>query len=183
MLDLTQAQMTADEFFALPESNLPVELIDGELVVSPTPKDSHQNAVLSGAVYIKQKAPGGQIKIAPLDVYFDKTNITQPDIFWVSVDNSKCKLGDDGYWYGPPDLIIEVLSPGTQHKDRGSKFRLYQRFGVREYWLVDPIEQYVGGFVHQDNMFIQQGLYTVSDTFTSPALNGQTIDVKAFFES
>jgi Uma2 family endonuclease len=183
MADLTQIQMTAEEFFALPESNLPAELIEGELVVSPTPKDGHQNVVLSTAVYLKHKAITGQVKIAPLDVYFDNINITQPDVFWVSAANTTCKLGDDGYWYGPPDLIVEVLSPGTQHRDRGAKFRLYQRYGVREYWLVDPIEQYIEVFVLQDGAFIQQGLYTPGDTFASPALDGQTIDVKALFES
>src|SRR5262245_39140678 len=116
-----KTQMTLEEFMALPESNLPIELINGELVVSPTPKNPHQQTVLATAIYLNSIVPGGTLVISPMDVHLDKKNVPQPDVFWASGPDSKCKLGKDGYWHGAPDLVVEVLSPSTEKRDRGAK--------------------------------------------------------------
>ena len=79
--------------------------------------------------------------------------------------------------------MIEVLAPRTHYADRGEKFSLYQKYGVREYWLVDPEEQYVEVFVLQHGKFIQEGLYLSGDDFTSHVLPKTVIEVAIFFES
>jgi Uma2 family endonuclease len=122
------APMDRAAFLALPETNLPLEYIDGAIAVSPSPVDSHQEMILSAAAYLKMLIPpaAGTLRIAPLDVHVDGQNTVLPDIFWVSADNPRCKLSRDGYWYGAPDLVIEVLSSATARRDRGVKFQPYE---------------------------------------------------------
>jgi Uma2 family endonuclease len=181
MANLTKTRMTAAEFAQLEETTQPTELIHGEVIVSPAPKDPHQD--VTGTIYawflyvVKPAIPGGQPKIAPLDVYFDEENVLQPDVFWIHNLESKCRLGDDGYWHGAPDLIVEVLSPGTRKRDRKTKFELYERHGVREYWIVDPTEILVEVFTMVDGRYQLFGVYDIDETFTSPLL-GLSVELK-----
>ncbi len=181
MTDATTIRMTIEEFRALPESNRFEELIDGELIVSPTPKHPHQKQVFVAAKVIETLADGGEVVIAPMDVYLDE-DIVEPDVFWVSGANSKCKLGSDGYWYGAPDLVVEVLSPSTAGRDRGKKFELYQKYGVREYWLIDTDAKFIEVYVLAGEKFVRRGLFT-KDTFVSSVLSGKPVDVKAILNS
>jgi Uma2 family endonuclease len=176
--------MTAAEFRELPETTKIAELIEGEIIVAPSPIKPHQDA--SGNVYfmLRQWLESGKIsgtaQSAPMDVHLDDVNVPQPDVFWVSSDNQKCKLGDDGYWYGPPDLIMEVLSPGTARQDKVTKFALYERHGVREYWIADPAYQNVEVWTLAEEGYTRLGLFRVGDSFTSPVLK-QPVDVSAIF--
>src|SRR3954471_15166355 len=115
MVEITQTRthVTLDEFKALPESLDHIELIAGELIMSPTPKYKHQNIVGNGYSELKAKRTSGTVVVSPMDVYLDEENVLQPDVFWVSGADSLCQLGADGYWHGAPDLVIEVLSPST----------------------------------------------------------------------
>ena len=70
------------------------------------------------------------------------SNAVQPDVLWNS-PASRCVLVDDAYFRGAPDLVVEVLSPSTALRDKQTKFRLYEKYGVREYWIVEPTAQYV----------------------------------------
>jgi Uma2 family endonuclease len=181
MTDATTIRMTIEEFRTLPESNRFEELIDGELIVSPTPKQPHQKQVFTAAKAIEQLADGGEVVIAPMDVYLNG-DIVEPDIFWVSGVNSKCQLGDDGYWYGAPDLVVEVLSPSTAGNDRGKKYELYQRHGVREYWLIDTDAKFIEVFVLDGDKFVRRGLFS-RGAFISDVLSGKTVDVKIVLAS
>lgn len=173
-------RMTPAEFRQLPETNEPTELIYGELIVSPTPVNNYQADV--GEIHFflkqleKQKPDMGQVVVSPMDVWLDE-HCVQPDVFWVSKPESRCKLGEDGYWYGAPDLVVEVLSPSTAHKDRGVKFDLYQQYGVREYWLADPDGQYIEVFRLENGKFERLGAFGIGQSFTSVVLSGITIQV------
>jgi Uma2 family endonuclease len=169
------APMDRAAFLALPETNLPLEYIDGEIAVSPSPVDSHQEMVLNTAGYLKMLIPhaAGTLRVAPLDVHIDDQNTVQPDVFWVSADNPRCKLGEDGYWYGAPDLIVEVLSPATARRDRGIKFRLYERAGVREYWLIDA--DYVEVYRLADGRFERVGVFGEGEAFVTSLVDGLTV--------
>jgi Uma2 family endonuclease len=183
-MDAVKTQMTVKEFMELPESNLPTELMDGELIMSPTPKPNHQTTVGSAHFYLKKTARHGQWFVAPLDVHFDKVNIVQPDIFWVSGAESKCQISpEDGYHHGAPDLVIEVLSPGTEGKDRGKKFNLYQRYGVREYWLVNIEAKLVEVFRLENEKFLRVGAFEQGEKFVSVVLGNLEIDVEALLNS
>jgi Uma2 family endonuclease len=180
MTDIAKIQMTAAEFLALPETNQPTQLIDGEIIVSPSPIPVHQDLILQAAPYLKTLIPDGRVMIFPIDVYLDAVNVVQPDILWVSA-NSKCTIGQK-YLSGPPDLIIEVLSPGTAREDRTVKFLLYEKFGVREYWIVDPAKL-VEVWVLDGARFVRQGIYKVDETFNSPVLGSKTVVVKTIFDN
>jgi Uma2 family endonuclease len=173
-------RMTVEEFKQLPESNVPTELIDGEVIVSPTPIYRHQEIVGDTYYFLKQIAKQnptlGTAVVAPMDVWLGE-DCVQPDVFWVSGPESRCKLVEDGYWYGAPDLVVEVLSPSTAYRDRQTKFNLYQQHGVREYWLADPEGQYVEVFILEQGKFVRQGAFGPDDTFGSPVFGGLSVNV------
>ena len=186
MVDQPKTRITASEYLQMPESAQQTELLDGQLIiygendVSPAPVNDHQRLVRRTTHVVEALIPNGEVFTAPTDVHFDELNVVQPDIFWVA-ENSKCVEVDGKYWYGAPDLIIEVLSPGTERKDRGKKFRLYQKYGVLEYWLISRTESFVEVYNWVDSVFIQQGVYGVDDTFESPVLGGKLVEVKQIF--
>jgi Uma2 family endonuclease len=176
-----KTRRTFAEYRALPETNQIVELIDGEIVVSP-PLDIHQ--VVVGAIYVLLHSLrlGGSLRLAPTGLRVDDYNSFEPDMFWVRADSSDCVLEPDGrYWHGGPDLVIEILSPSTSAQDRGVKFEAYQRISVREYWLVDPEAKYTEIYQLKDGKFERQGLYTAKQSFVSAALGGAEIVVKTWF--
>ena len=180
MADITRTRMTLDEFRALPESLDHIELIDGELIMSPAPKQPHQDATGDTYVVLK-KLPKGKAVVSPMDVYLDDETVVQPDVFWVSGADSRCKLGADGYWHGAPDLLVEVLSPTTALRDHGVKFDLYERHGTREYWLLDPDGEFVEVFRRQQEAFVRLGVFGRGDSFALGVLPDVTISVSDLF--
>jgi Uma2 family endonuclease len=170
--------MSTREFLQLPESPYPLQLINGEIWMAPSPEDAHQVAAYELAKLIERLAGEGLVRLAPLDVVIDEANVVQPDVFWVSEGNSRCQRVE-GRWQGPPDLVIEVLSPGTALVDKGAKFRLYEAAGVGEYWLVDPAARYVEVWRRDGDLFAQLGVFGPADTFQSPILGGKQVAVGA----
>lgn len=128
---------TAEEYFNTPETNLHMELRDGEIIDFASPSIIHQTIVMRLASTIDNFIRSNKGKcepfISPLDVKLDDYNVVQPDVF-VICDPSKY---DDKRCYGAPDWCIEVLSD-NRRDDLIDKLALYQKFGVREYWIVDP---------------------------------------------
>ncbi len=122
----------------LPESNLPTELWDGELIMSPAPSFLHQEVV---ARFYKSldawvaKRRLGKIGIAPLDMVLTTRRATQPDVVFIS--NERLGIIGDRLM-GAADLVAEVISPESRRRDRIDKRDLYEQHGVREYWLIDP---------------------------------------------
>lgn len=108
----TRTRMTLEAFLALPETSTPTEFIDGELIVSPAPKDARQAvfyAIIAWMVH--QVMPGGgALRHQPTDVHFGE-NVLQPDIFWVGRGSTRCQLGEDGYWLVDPTArFVEVYT-------------------------------------------------------------------------
>lgn len=177
-MDIVQTRMTLEEFLALPETNRIVELINGEMIMSPPPSDVHQAVIGSLHFFIRGLIEGGILRFAPTGIRFDDENLPEPDIFWISPENAICKLGEDGrYWEGAPDLIIEILSPSTAVKDKREKFQLYQKYGVKEYWIVDPEARYIDVFQRKGDKLIGLGTFAEGDTFESTALS-KIVDVR-----
>jgi Uma2 family endonuclease len=174
-----QTRMTASEFLNLPESNLPVELIDGEVVMSPTPVPGHQTLVLQLAIVIRSLGEEGKVYVAPLDVYLDDDNVVQPDVLWIG-PASRCEIGEK-HLSGAPDLVVEVLSPSTAQRDKITKFRLYEKHGVREYWIVDPTAQYIEVFNREETRFQLEGIFAPGETFPSKVLFERAVDVSVIF--
>ena len=130
---------TFDELAAeLPESNLPTELWDGELILSPAPSFFHQKIVarLYKALdaWVEQHRLG-ETALAPIDMVLTARHATQPDVVFIA--NEHLGIIKERIM-GAADLVVEVLSPGSRRRDRIDKRDLYEQHGVREYWLIDP---------------------------------------------
>jgi Uma2 family endonuclease len=133
-------------FKMLPEGTR-AELIEGILYMSPAPFLDHQDASITiGSLLFtfvrKQKL--GRVFAAPIDVFLDHENVFQPDIIFVSKSNQTI-LRKEGV-FGAPDLVIEILSPGTRKFDLVKKKKIYEKSGVKEYWVVDPATKECTGF-------------------------------------
>jgi Uma2 family endonuclease len=178
---VSKTRMTAAEFFDLPETNQLIELIDGELIVNAPPVPHHQRLNRRFLILLDSLIPNGEVFPAPIGVYLDENHVPEPDLVWVAED-SPCIVGEK-YLHGAPDLIVEIFSPGTARRDRKEKFELYQRYGVKEYWMVDPVEQFVEVWVLRERKFVRHGVYGPDETFESPVLGGKTVDLKGIFES
>ncbi|MBI5667364.1 MAG: Uma2 family endonuclease [Chloroflexi bacterium] len=172
-------RLTMEEYEALPETNQIVELINGVLIVNPPPLLKHQ--LVSGRLYSRLQPiiPNGVLLYAPVGVRLAKGIIPEPDLVWVA-EGSQCVVGEK-YLEGPPDLVVEIFSPGSERYDRRDKFNLYQRFGVREYWMVDPDAQYIEVYRYENGAFVRQGVYGPDETFESAAL-GKPVDLKGIFD-
>lgn len=144
----------------------------------PTPIVPHQDVVLNTAFVLKPLIPNGRIFISPIEVYLDEHNIPQPDLVWVA-ENSICKI-ERKRLVGAPDLVVEVLSPSTAKRDKTDKFKLYEKHGTREYWLVDPEYNQIEVWKRGANGFERQGVYGVGDSFESATL-GNSVDVSLVF--
>lgn len=128
--------MSAREYFeTTPESVLPTNLIDGELIVMPSPQPDHQTLALEIAVALRwhARSVGGTVFIAPLDIELSENVVLQPDIFYIA-PGSAARI--EGHVVGPPDLIVEVLSP-SHRRTHERKMENFARYGVREAWVVD----------------------------------------------
>lgn len=163
---IARTRMTAEEFRQLPETNRTTQLLAGEIVVSPSPAPGHQRVLAKLFRLLDGHIKDGEVVLSPMDVYLDEINVVQPDLFWASA-NGKCKAREDG-WYGTPDLIVEVLSPGSSRRDKVDKYRLYEQHGVREYWIIEPTAQWIEAHILTDGKFAHIGTYAGGDRFVSP---------------
>jgi Uma2 family endonuclease len=136
----TKQRWTYAEFARLPsDTGERFEIIDGELQVTPSPSTRHQRVVtdlvLAVGTFVREHDLG-EFYTGPVDVLFQEGDYLAPDAVFVRSDRPEL-LSDRGI-EGAPDLVVEVLSPSTLMRDRGTKFERYRHFGVGEYWIVDP---------------------------------------------
>jgi Uma2 family endonuclease len=141
-------------FDMLPEGTL-AELINNQLFMSPSPIFEHQNILLDIAFQLRnflKTGERGTVIVAPFDVKLDLTgNAVQPDITVILKSNANQIR--DGRYSGAPDLIVEILSPGNKDHDLITKKDLYEKFGVKEYWVVDPETRLALGFSLHEGHF------------------------------
>ena len=163
-----KTRMTAAEYAQLPETNQSMELYGGELMIMPTPTPQHQIIILNLVTLLIRIIHSGRLFLSPLDVHLDELHVVQPDILWIAPD-SKCTIGEK-YLSGAPDLVIEVLSPGTERRDRREKYALYEQHGVREYWMVNPAAAYVEVYTLKDGRFERVGIFAEGETIPSMLL-------------
>lgn len=156
---ITKTRATVADYRKLPEG-AKYELIDGEIIEKenpnmPGPKIRHQavstRLVIGLGRHIVENGLGLLLH-APADVYFDAENAFQPDILFVAEGRVETLVQEDGV-YGAPDLVIEILSPSTGYYDLKSKFQVYEKYGVREYFIVDHKDDEVIGYRNEGGRF------------------------------
>jgi len=132
-------KLTYEDFLSFPDDGQRHELIDGVHYVTPSPATRHQRVSrdLLVALATFLNATGiGEVFAAPFDVVFSNFDIVEPDLLVILADQSE--IVTDKHVRGAPAIVVEILSPGTRRRDEGIKRRLYERSGVREYWVIDP---------------------------------------------
>ncbi len=130
---------TAVELFELLPEGLLCEVIENTLYMSPAPNFFHQelSLELSASIFnVVINTNAGKCVAAPIDVFLDTANAFQPDIIFIAKEN--LDIIKDGKIKGAPDLIIEILSPGSVKNDKITKRNVYERNGVKEYFIVEP---------------------------------------------
>jgi Uma2 family endonuclease len=132
------ARFLADYIWESPDDSNRYEVIDGKLYVTPAPVPEHQSASgnLFGLIWTHVRQHKlGRIWAAPVGVVLDRLTAVQPDLVYLS--NARREIVSERAVEGAPDLVVEVLSPGTRARDRGIKLRRYAEAGIPHYWIVD----------------------------------------------
>jgi len=174
----TATKLTYEDYVLMPDDGQRHELIDGELFVVPAPNHPHQRTVVRLAHLLASWLDahrGGEVIVAPFDVILSPTDVVQPDLLFVSDRNAQ-RIERRGV-VGAPDLVVEILSNSNRRRDEVTKRALYERFGVPEYWLIDPDERTV------TVLRLSDGRYSVveGETLTSPLLPGLEISLTSIF--
>jgi Uma2 family endonuclease len=181
----SRVKLTYDDFVLFPDDGKRHELIDGEHYVTPSPSIRHQ--VISGRLHLLVGAwlrehPIGQILYAPLDVILSNFDVVEPDLLYVSNERVPELLAGQ-HVTGAPDLVIEIASPGTRSRDEIIKRRLYERFGVSEYWVVDPEIDVIRVYRREENAFARPVELSreAGDVLTTALLGGLEIPLAEVF--
>lgn len=177
-------KLTYEDYCLLPNDGKRHEIIDGDHFVTLAPNLRHQAVVgkllRSLGDYLDER-PLGWLFPALFDVVLSDTDVVQPDLVFVAKSNAEV-LTDDNV-RGTPDLLIEILSPSTRKTDLTVKRKLYERFGVPEYWVVDPELETVRIFQLKDGSYGlgEELTAETGDEITSTVLPGLELTVAAVF--
>ena len=170
------------DYCLLPEDKR-YELIDGELYMPPAPGSAHQRCLLRlariVADFVEQNALG-EVFIAPFDVILSDEDVLQPDLLFVSKERQGI-ISERGC-EGPPDLVLEVLSPSTQERDRELKRKVYANYGVRELWLVDPTVNTIEVFGLEPEGLVSIQVYGAGSQVQSPIIPGFSLPAERVFQ-
>lgn len=172
---------TYEDYCRLPEG-APYQLIGGKLVMTPSPTPYHQmvsmKLELQMATYVLEKGLGIVLH-APLDVYLDETETYQPDIIFIS--NERLNIIEEKCIKGAPDLVVEILSPNTGYYDLRSKYKVYEKKGVQEYWIVDPQVKSIQIFRLQEGKFVLDQEVEEQGVVKSRVIPGLEIRLESIF--
>ncbi len=158
------------------------ELLDGELVMTPAPRELHQRVLMNLSYLLFQAVKdtnSGRVYVAPFDVVLSDTDVVQPDLLFIS--NERAHIITEENVQGAPDLVVEILSPSTADRDLIIKRDLYAKHGVQEYWLVDTDAKTVTVLVRGSQGFTEVGVCGEGQSLVSPTLEGFTIDPDEIF--
>ena len=179
-------RLTYDDFVRIPDDGKRHEIIDGVHYVTPSPALRHQELVgrlfLTLGTFLEDRPDRGRIFLSPFDVIFTFHDIVEPDLIFVGPD--QLEILTEKNIQGTPALVVEILSPSTRKRDQQIKRALYERTGVREYWLVDPAANVVTIYRRDaDGSFPRVAELTVDgrDTLETPLLPGWSLTLARLF--
>jgi Uma2 family endonuclease len=156
-------KLTYDDLLKMPDDGLRHELIDGEHFVTASPNLRHQRILgeLYGLLWSwLTDHPMGPVYFAPIDVVLSPIDVVVPDLVYMSHERA-AQISTLQAIRGMPELIVEVLSPSTRKRDETRKRDLYERDGVDEYWIIDPVNDAVR--VHRRGL---DGTFTAPQTLS-----------------
>ena len=184
MVTNPDVRLTVQDYLNIPEEDENrYELINGELYMAPAPSWEHQKSTIKLSTLLDNfvsDAGLGEVVASPIDVYLSDGDVFQPDIVFIS--NERLGIIHSDGIHGAPDLVIEVLSPGTERIDRTLKSERYEMFDVSEYWQANPIAKTILVLRARDGAFERVGLFTEGMTLETPLLPGLRVDVSEVFD-
>jgi len=170
------------DYLNLPDDGKRYEVINGELIMVAAPNTIHQNIIIKIIYEIEgylRKQKMGKIFCAPTDIKFNDTNVVQPDILFISQD--RLNIITENNIVGAPDLIMEILSPGTAYYDLLEKKELYEQCGVKEYWIVDPKKQRVDIYINVGQQFDLNQRVELEGVLKSSVMKGFEVKIENIF--
>ncbi|MEW6447339.1 MAG: Uma2 family endonuclease [Bacillota bacterium] len=173
---------TYEDYRKLPEG-APYQLIGGEFVLTPAPGTYHQIIAMRLGVQMVNFVSSeerGIVLFAPVDVYLEETETYQPDIIFIA--RERMEIIEPARVNGAPDLVVEILSPATAYYDLRKKYKVYEKSGVKEYWIVDPEEKSVQVFVLTDGKFALDQDVAGQGAVSSRLLEGFTVSLESIFK-
>jgi Uma2 family endonuclease len=178
---LVRPHITYEDLCDLPSDGNRWELIDGEAYMTPAPNRMHQEILQRlFEAFRAATEDGSKVYLAPLDVVLAEATVLQPDLIFVREENREILQEQIR---GVPDLVAEVLSPGTVKMDRGAKMEIYARHGVPEYWIVDPEAQSIEIYRldREVRRYRHEGTHGAGDRATTPLLPALSVDPADLF--
>ncbi|MBZ0169360.1 hypothetical protein MELA_00714 [Candidatus Methylomirabilis lanthanidiphila] len=180
-----QAKFTYEDYLLFLEDGRRHELIDGERFMTPSPSTKHQQISMNLARALSNYLAThriGRVYAAPCDVVLSDTDVVQPDLVFVS--SARGSIITTQNIQGAPDLLIEILSESTRKTDEIIKRKLYERYGVQEYWIIDPELATVKVYrmTPQGYCRIAELSHEANDTLRTPLLPDVSIPLINLFE-
>jgi Uma2 family endonuclease len=177
-------KLTYDDLELLPYDGKRHEIIDGDHFGTPSPRLRHQD--IAGQLYFHMKTflrhhPLGRVYTAPTDVVLSAIDVVVPDLLFVSRERQSILTAKNVQ--GAPDLVLEVLSNSSRRIDETIKRKLYERFGVLEYWVADPVVDRLRIYRREGDVFARAVELSVEsgDSLTTPLLPGLSIPLSEIF--
>ena len=176
--------LTADDYERLtPPDNGNYELHDGKLITMASPLLPHQELSAKLHYWLMDyvmKNKSGKALAAPMDVYFDKNNVVQPDLLYISSERLHI-IEDNRKIKGAPDLLVEILSDSNTTKEMNFKKHLYEDFEVREYWLINLKKQTLVQYENTAEGWIPRRILGIHDTLEAIALPNFVLNLNDIF--
>ena len=173
--------LTYEDYLRL-EDEKRYELINGRLEEMPAPGFEHQDVLTLLLIKMRgytDKKDLGKVLPAPFDVILSDTVVVQPDIVFISKKN--LKNVERGRLFGTPDLVVEIVSPSSYYRDRYEKFALYEKHGVKEYWIVLPGERVIEVWCLKDGKYTLHSIAAEKGEVNSCVLKGLKVKVEEIF--
>ena len=179
-------KLTYDDFLLFPDDGQRHELIDGEHYVTAVPVRRHQKIVMNIGFLIRlylEGHPIGEMYSVPMDDILSNVDVVEPDVQYIS-HQRLAQLEPSDWIKGAPNLVVEVASPSTRKRDATIKRNLYERYGVDEYWIVDPVDDTIQVYrlVHGRYWLAAALARERGDVLTTPLLPGLDLPLAKIFQ-
>jgi Uma2 family endonuclease len=177
------ARFSYQDYRMLPE-DIRYEILDGELCLVSSPNTKHQRVSKKLLVALARQVEErnlGEIFVAPYDVILSDDNIVQPDILFIA--GGRVGLVGELNLRGAPDLVIEILSTGSRKKDLETKKKIYARFGIGEFWIVNPDAETIEVQIWSEIGYLRHAVYAKSKCLSSPLLPSVRVPLRDIFRN
>ena len=181
-VNMGQEIWTYEDYRELPNDQKIYQVIGGKLLMVPAPSTRHQNVSrnLEFIIWSFVKSHNlGMVYYAPIDVVFSSTDVVQPDIVFIA-KNRLAIVKEKGI-FGAPDWVIEIVSPSTSKIDIKLKKDIYERFGVREYWMVYPEDEKAEVYLLKGGDYKLRGVFLKHDVLQVSTIEKLKVNLEEVF--